>query len=306
LYRITLFSVSCGSFHSRLCQIHTSQMIIINKVKLTAECPTPYEESSGPITPFVKWAGGKRAILPILLKNLPAGFNNYFEPFVGGGALLFQLNRKNSTIRDINNELIQSYNAIKDNANKVMNILDVHFQKHTVDYYYKIRETVMENHYEIAARFIYLNKTCYNGLYRVNRNGKFNVPVGNYKTRPRLYERQNLLNMQKFLKETDIAVGNFTTITPTKGDFVYFDPPYHETFTSYTSSGFNESKQKELYNFCTELNKEKVKFMVSNSDTDFIKNIWGNFHIRKIIAPRYINSQADNRKNGKEVIITNY
>ena len=191
--------------------------------------------------PFLKWAGGKRALAPEIVKILPEQFNEYWEPFCGGGAVFFALDSRiqQAYLSDVNVELMLTYAMIRKNVEGVINQLEHHAKKHGGDYYKKIRK---EGHnyrspVKIAARFIYLNKTCYNGLYRVNKSGQFNVPMGSYKN-PTICDKNNLLAAAEVLQKAVLRTHTFEKITPSKDDFVYCDPPYDETYQGYTEKGF--------------------------------------------------------------------
>ncbi len=233
-------------------------------------------------------------------------YGTYFEPFIGGGALFFALAPKKSVICDKNSELITTYRIIQNDVENLMHILDQHQMHHNRDYYYEIRAL---NPDELspcarAARFIYLNKTCYNGLYRVNKNGEFNVPYGHRK-KVSLYDRDNLLRSHAALRHTMIQQADFSDINPQKGDFVYFDPPYFETFTQYTQEDFGPKEQERLCDFCHKLDKKGVHFILSNSNTPFIQELYQQFHIDIIEAPRYISCNGRQRGKIQEVIVYN-
>lgn len=264
--------------------------------------------------PFVKWVGGKRSIVSELVKRMPKDFNDYYEAFVGGGALFFEtvetINK--AYLSDKNLDLILCYAVIKKNPSKLIELLKKHKQKHNEEYYYKIRfQHELQDPIEIAARFIYLNKTCYNGLYRVNKKGEFNVPVGKY-ANPNIMDEENLNKCTAVLQKADIKHKDFTDIEAKKGDFVYFDPPYHPTtetsFTNYTHSDFTEKDQERLRDFIEVLHKRGVFVMLSNSDTQYIKELYKKsyFNIDIIEAPRYVNCKPTKRNVVKEVLITNY
>lgn len=257
--------------------------------------------------PFVKWVGGKRGIISKIINRLPNSFNQYFEPFVGGGALLFEMQPKKGFISDMNRELISAYQAIKNNPNEIMQELDKHKKLHSEDYYYKMREkNEHKTSSERVGRFIYLNKTCFNGIYRVNKYGKFNTPSGKYPAnKVALYNQENIERVHKVLQNITIKVQSFEHIKPQKGDFVYFDPPYHKKFTQYTDRDFRYEDQVELAEFTHHLTNKGVKVMVSNSDTELIRELYKDFNIKLIGAPRSVNCKADGRK-GKELLITNY
>ena len=263
--------------------------------------------------PFVKWVGGKRSIINEILPRIPTKINDYYEPFVGGGALFFEIhNMVNfSHLSDMNIDLVVSYNMIKENVDGLIEKLKIHATNHNEEYYYHIRsQQELSDPLENSARFIYLMKTCYNGLYRVNKSNEFNTPVGNYKN-PTICDEENLRNVAEVLKKADIKYQDFIKINPKKGDFVYFDPPYHPTsqdsFVKYVSSGFTERDQIRLRDFALELTKKGVNVMLSNSDADFINNIYKKgFKIAKISAPRIVNCKADKRQSVYETLITNY
>jgi len=274
--------------------------------------------------PFVKWAGGKRQLLPELLKFIPKKFNNYFEPFVGGGALFFELYNlgvlkdKKIFLSDINEELINSYKVIKNYPHELIEKLKEFKAKHTKEFYYQIRDLDRNENYKIldsitkAARFIYLNKTCFNGLYRVNKKGYFNVPIGSYKN-PQIVDEENILEVSKTLKNVVIKHCDYKEILryTKKNDFVYFDPPYYPlndtaNFTSYTQNNFLENEQIELFKTFETLSNKGICVLESNSDTDFIKNLYKNYKIEKVLANRPINSKTNKRGKITEVLIRNY
>ena len=265
--------------------------------------------------PFVKWAGGKRQIIKVLKENIPETFNRYIEPFVGGGALLFELLPSNAIINDINSELINTYLVIKDNVERLIESLKEH--KNNENYYYKIRDLNPSelSKIERASRFIYLNKTCFNGLYRENSKGKFNVPFGKYKN-PKILDEENLRAVSFYLCNNNIKIYNkdYKEICELakKGDFVYLDPPYYpinktSSFTKYTKYDFTEKDQIELSEVFKSLDKKGCFVMLSNSNTDFIKELYKDFYILEVEAGRYINCKGNLRKKRKlEVLIKNY
>ena len=266
--------------------------------------------------PIVKWAGGKRQLLADLRDNLPEDFNRYFEPFIGGGALFFSLQPDNAYISDVNEELVNLYHVIKTDIYELIDDLKRH--KNTKEYFYEIRSIDRNDKYskwtdvQKASRFIYLNRTCFNGLYRVNSKGEFNVPFGDY-SNPRIIDEINLLNCSNLLQNTEIKCADFSEILNhvEKGDFVYFDPPYmplNETssFTSYTKGGFGEDMQVKLKETCDELNNLGVYFMLSNSDTPIINKLYKDYNVKKVFASRAINSVASKRGKISEVLVRNY
>lgn len=263
--------------------------------------------------PFVKWVGGKRSLLAEIHKYLPQKFNNYFEPLAGGGALFFSLYKRSqrSTLVDTNLELVITYRAIQKDPEKLIEKLKEHASKHSEEYYYETRKREPKNPIDIAARFLYLNKTCFNGLYRVNQSGKFNAPIGDY-TNPNIIQEDNIFACHAALKHTSILLGDFTVIKPEKGDFVYFDPPYHPTsedsFTAYTKENFTEKDQVRLRDSIVQLHKQGVFIMLSNSKTKLIEDIYRAKYFKKHIvrAPRFVNCKPEDRGKVEEYLITNY
>lgn len=270
------------------------------------------------IPTFVKWAGGKKQLLEQYKSLFPAEFNRYFEPFVGGGAVAFHL-LKNHEIKevylsDINEELIDTLNVIKENVNELIVELKKLKNAHNKDNFYKIRakDPHKLSKVERASRFIYLNKTCFNGLYRVNSKGGFNVPIGSYKN-PSICSGEELREISKLLKNAKIEKAPFHEAIKNakKGDFVYFDPPYYplnktSSFTTYTKDNFLEKEQELLAQVFKELDKKGCKVMLSNSDTDFIKKLYDGYTIKPVQATRMINSDATKRGKITEIVITNY
>ena len=266
--------------------------------------------------PIVKWVGGKRQLMFELLKNMPKSYNRYFEPFIGGGALFFELQPENAYISDMNEELINLYSVVRDNVYELISDLNKH--EISKEYFLEIRNLDRTAEYknlsnvQHASRFIYLNRTCFNGLYRVNSQGQFNVPFGNYKN-PRIVDENNLLNCSELLKNTEIKCADFSEILTKvkKGDFVYFDPPYvplnvTSSFTSYTKDGFDMDMQFKLREVCDELDSMGVMFMLSNSDTKFVNELYSNYEIKKVFASRAVNANAEGRGKITEVLVRNY
>lgn len=275
--------------------------------------------------PFVKWIGGKRQLLSQFRKLglYPSGFNDaggrYFEPFVGGGAVFFELHPKNATISDLNSELIMAYKVVRDDVGRLIESLKKHV--YDKDYFLKMRamNPAEMSELDIASRFIYLNRTCFNGMYRVNSKGQFNVPFGRYKN-PVICDEDNLRAVSRALKDVKILNVDYkSAVSEAKaGDFVYFDPPYYpisstSSFTSYTKEGFAEKEQIELRDTFAELSDRGCYVMLSNSDVDFIRNIYGelngelkNVTITTVSAGRAINSKATARGKITELVITNY
>lgn len=270
--------------------------------------------------PFLKWAGGKRQLLPEIRKYVPQKYNTYYEAFVGAGAVLFDLQPKKAVINDINGELVNVYNVIKNNVEELIEDLKTH--KNESEYFYSIRDLDRQSVYKDlspvkkASRIIFLNKTCYNGLFRVNSHGQFNVPFGKYKN-PEIVNENVLRAVHTYLNENDVIILNedFSSAVSTakKGDFVYFDPPYDpvsdtSSFTGYSLDGFNREDQLRLRDLCVSLDSKGVKFLLSNSATDFIieKYEEKGFIIERVSATRNINSIATKRGKIDEVLVRNY
>ncbi|MBS9783804.1 DNA adenine methylase [Candidatus Gracilibacteria bacterium] len=269
--------------------------------------------------PFVKWVGGKRQLIKQFEKLFPEEFNNYFEPFLGGGAVFFNLQKKQSFLSDINEELINLYQIIQTKPQKLIEFLEE--QKISKERFLEIRAWDREEKWtkkydkiQRAGRFMYLNRTCFNGLYRVNSKGEFNVPFGKYKN-PDIVQKENILNASKLLNKTkaEIKLQSFEKVLEKakKGDFVYFDPPYDvltesANFTSYDKSGFGQDMQKKLAEVCRKLDKKGVKFMLSNHNTPFIREIYKGFTFEVVKARRNVNSKGSGRGEVEEVVVFNY
>lgn len=276
------------------------------------------------VKPFLKWAGGKRQLLPEILKYLPKniGKTTYFEPFLGGGALLFELQPKQAIVNDSNRELINCYRVIKDNVEELIEVLKVHKAKNSKEYFDYLRERDRLKQYnkfsdiQKAARIIYLNKTCYNGLFRVNSKGQFNVPFGSYKN-PNILDEAVLRGVNDYLNQKSVTFLNRDFAEAVKdakkGDFVYFDPPYDPvsntaSFTGYDISGFNQNEQRRLKQVVDELTEKGCNVMLSNSATDFILDLYKDhkYTIETVSATRSINSNALKRGKINEVLVLNY
>lgn len=272
------------------------------------------------IKPFVKWAGGKNGLINSLISFIPKNFNSYFEPFVGGGALFFYLknlnilNSKKIYLNDKNAELINAYKQIKINPNKLLEELEILKNNHSKEYFYKIRNLDRDfDFYSLsevfrAARFIYLNKTCFNGLCRYNSKGNFNTPMGSYKN-PKIYDKDLIFSVYEVLKNVSITNKDFEVVSlkAKKGDFIYFDPPYYpinktSSFVSYTDN-FSANEQIRLYKLFKMLDCEGIKVLQSNSNTDFIKELYKDFEIIEVISKRAINCKGDKRGKITELII---
>lgn len=273
------------------------------------------------LSPVLKWGGGKRQLLDEILPKIPE-YTRYYEPFIGGAAVLFGLKPENAVINDSNNELINVYLVIRDHPEELITQLKKHKENNSVDYYYKIREWDRdEREYgkrtdiERAARTLYLNRTCFNGLYRVNLNGYFNTPCGKYKN-PEIVFPDRIRAIHNYLlnNNVDIRCGDYKDALRyiRSGAFVYFDPPYmppengNETFTKYTVDGFGEEKQIELKVLCDKLHNMDVKFMLSNSYCAFIRDLYKDYNVNRISARRSISADGRKRTMIDEVLVTNY
>ena len=256
-------------------------------------------------TPFVKWAGGKRGLVPEIVKLLPE-FEDYWEPFVGGGAVFFALDSRirKAHLSDINLDLMLTYKMLLKRPEDVVSALREHERKHNARHYLHVRNKQHDQQDPVllAARFIYLNKTCYNGLYRVNKHGRFNVPIGRHK-KPLICDADNLMAVSQVLKKAELSVCSFDEIKPKAGDLVYCDPPYDGTFTGYTGAGFDDSDQKALRDACETWQGDGVKVIVSNSNTDLIRRLYEDFTLREVSMPRNINSNGDGRGKVTELLI---
>jgi len=273
--------------------------------------------------PFVKWAGGKRQLIPILNQNLPESFGTYYEPFLGGGALLFHIltdkNGQKCSISDLNSDLVLAYTTIRDRIDALITSLKNHeknYQKDSESYYYSIRESNPRSEIEKTSRLIFLNRTCFNGLYRVNSKGKFNVPLGKY-SNPNIVNEENIRAVSHILQSSRTAIKcrDFEAVLrdAKKGDLIYFDPPYQpvsatSNFTSYTTKDFTYDDLTRLAELCLKLDSRGCNVLLSNSDSQevadiFAKNPW---KITRISANRSINSNSKKRTGHFEFLIKNY
>ena len=276
---------------------------------------------SRPPRPFVKWAGGKGQLLQQLEQYFPESFQSYYEPFLGGGAVFFYVVQKRSRLSailsDINGELITAYRVVKNNVEELVCQLKKHkedYRENPKEYYYVVREQEPSDEVGKAARLIFLNRTCYNGLYRVNKRGKFNVPFGKYKN-PTVCDEENLITVSKVLRWSNakLVATDYkkATIEAGEGDFVYFDPPYQPisltaNFTSYTHEGFSTEDQERLGDWFRELDKRGCWLLLSNSNTKEIRKIYNKYRIHEVKALRAISCIGDRRKGHTELIISNH
>ncbi len=272
--------------------------------------------------PFLKWAGGKRGLIKQLFAKFPTEFNNYHEPFLGGGAVFFELysrgmlEGKKAYLSDINSELINTYQIVKNNPEKLITELVHYKNNHDKELYYKTRELDRSNNFktlpklERAARFIYLNKTCFNGLYRVNSKGYFNTPIGSYKN-PNIADKEVILNASKALQNAIISNQTFdkTLNDANQDDFIYLDPPYYPltettSFTAYDKNAFLDKEQEQLFDVFIGLHKKECVVIQSNSKTQFIEDLYRDYEQHHTVkANRNINSNANKRQRIEEWVI---
>lgn len=278
--------------------------------------------------PILKWVGGKSALLPEIVKRLPRKWKTYYEPFAGGAALFFHLEPERAVLGDMNENVINTYRSIVHARVVVETYLEVFAEEHNKRHYYRQRAVwnrsfwshtplpplpPIGNQWEVrAARFLYLNKTCFNGLWRENKRGKMNTPMGRYKN-PAFPTREQLESAQSALVHADLRVGPFwmTIHDVKKGDFVYFDPPYDPSsktasFTAYGRDAFGRDEQKKLAKVVDELGDKGVNVMVSNANTRYVRELYRGLDIRKVYRPGSINSDTSKRGKVAELLITNY
>ena len=271
------------------------------------------------VVPIVKWVGGKRQLLDEIIPRLPERITSYCEPFLGGGAVLFSIQPSKAIVNDLNADLIAVYEVIRDDVESLIDDLKKH--ENTSEYYYKIRDLDRDkaayqamSKVERASRLIYLNKTCFNGLFRVNSSGEFNSPFGHYKN-PNILNEPILRAVSKYFASSGITFFSedfsATLDRVGRGGFVYLDPPYDPvsdtaSFTGYNKGGFGRSEQIRLKQCCDNLTRRGIKFMLSNSATDFIKDLYREYNIDFVKANRVINADASKRGAIEEVLIRNY
>lgn len=270
------------------------------------------------VMPFLKWVGGKRQLMSEIEPLMPSKISTYYEPFIGGGAVFLNQQPKKAVINDYNAELINVYKVVRDNVDELIEDLAKH--KNESDYFYSIRMQDRQEGFDQlselkrASRVIYLNKTCFNGLYRVNSSGEFNTPFGRYKS-PNIVNETVLRAVSNYLNNNDVKLlsGDFENALKgiRKGAFVYLDPPYDpvsksSNFTGYIEGGFDSDQQERLRDVCIKLNDKGVNFLLSNSATPFIKDLYKDFEIIEVDAKRHINSVASKRGSVAEVLVRNY
>ena len=269
------------------------------------------------ISPILKWVGGKRQLLTEIIPMINKKCSTYIEPFVGGGAVFFELQPKKAIINDYNAELINVYEVVRDFPEEPINLLEDHNRENSEEYFYKLRaldrnvEYAEMSNIQRAARIIYLNKTCYNGLYRVNSAGQFNSPYGKYKN-PNIVNAATIRAMSRYLRNPNITIkqGDYRDALKgvRKGAFVYLDPPYmpissSASFTGYSENGFTYEQQVELKNECDKLKEKGISFVQSNSDCEEIRDLYKEYEYKKVQAKRSINSDANKRGEISEVLI---
>jgi DNA adenine methylase len=259
--------------------------------------------------PFVKWVGGKRQLLPAILKHVPSSYGTYHEPFVGGGAVFFHLRPKRGVLTDSNERLIRTYQGVRDDVETVMRLLRSY--PHERDFFERMRERDIDvcSDVEVAAWFIYLNRTGFNGLYRVNRSNRFNVPFGRYE-RPNICDAETLRACAHALARADLRVAGFEAVLDRakRGDFVYFDPPYiplsrSSSFTSYTSDGFDLDSQTRLREVAAALKRRGVGVLLSNSASPLVRELYAGFEMEEVDANRAVNSVGTGRGKIAELLI---
>jgi DNA adenine methylase len=283
---------------------------------MVAVAALPKQRRDKSSVPFLKWAGGKARLLPQFEGFFPNQIERYIEPFVGSAAVFFSIKERfgprKVILSDKNEELINCYLVVRNDVEGLIKKLKEHRRMHSKEYYYRVRSMHPRSALGRAARTIYLNKTCYNGLFRVNSKGEFNVPVGSYKN-PSIFDAENLRSVSRRLKGVDIRVRKFEAYLrlAKNGDFFYFDPPYHpisltSSFTSYTPAAFSEKDQRRLADVYRELDKKGCRLMLSNSDCDFIRELYEGFRLEQVRARRAINSNGNGRGEINELLVLNY
>ena len=292
----------------------------MNKINQSIELLQPEDRAFESLQPVVKWVGGKRQLLPDIRERLPKEYTTYYEPFIGGAAVLLDIMPQKAVINDFNDELINMYKVIRDDVEYLLELLEEHQEKNTSEYFYDVRAWDREPKYAEAhptvkaARLLFLNKTCFNGLYRVNQSGYFNSPYGRYKN-PNIKNEDKIMALHHYFNNADITfrTGDFEDAVKyiRKGAFVYFDPPYAplsptSNYTGYTAGGFGEKDQIRLRKLCDKLDAQGVKFLLSNSNVPFIQEQYKEYQIDIVGAKRAINSKGNKRGEVEEVLIRNY
>jgi len=290
----------------------------VNNLSIQGQSEVDYQDKA---QPFLKWAGGKRQLLPAIRAYLPAKYTEYYEPFIGAGAVLLALQPQNSTINDTNSELVNCYRVIKDRPQELLELCQQHQENNSKEYYYQLRQQDRQQGFqqrsmvERAARIIYLNKTCFNGLFRVNSRGQFNVPYGKYKN-PTIAAPLVIEAVSSYLNQARVNImhGDFeqAVATAKPGAFIYLDPPYHplsdtSSFTGYSLNGFGEAEQIRLKQLCDRLSDCGCQILASNSAAPFIKSLYDDqrYKVIEVQATRAINTVSSKRGKINEVLIYN-
>jgi DNA adenine methylase len=260
-----------------------------------------------PARPFVKWVGGKRSIIGELLVRLPEQYATYCEPFVGGGALFFAHRPQRAYLSDINARLVTTYRAVRDYRQALVSNLTAHRELHCREYYLQARRRLGQESDPamLGSLFIYLNKACFNGMYRVNRSGEFNVAMGSYRNLP-IADEKTLAACAMALRGVDINHHSYSEVPVDRGNFYYLDPPYHNAFNAYNADGFSDRDHEALADFCETLDRSGCWFMLSNSDTSLIQSLYARFNIESVMAGRALSCKGTQRSKVKELIVRNY
>lgn len=264
--------------------------------------------------PLLKWAGGKTSLIPQLRKHFPQNFERYVEPFLGGGAIFFSLFKdKKALINDLNSEITRFYEVVRDKPDDLMNCLDKLSNQYSESFYYELRQKKPRGKVQQAARTLFLNKTCFNGLYRQNARGEFNVPFGKRERAPTFYDQKNLLELSSVLKDVVLTNLDFEAVLEEAGggDFIYCDPPYEPisttaSFRNYTSSGFDEKDLRRLYEACNRAAQRGALVAVSNSDSPLVRRVFKKWRLVRVNCRRSINSKGLSRGPVKEILAKSY
>jgi len=254
--------------------------------------------------PFIKWAGGKGKLIPQYEPHFPPEFKRYFEPFLGGGAIFYHLADKASVLSDRNPELINCYRVVQNQIEDLLPLLQEYKERHGEEFFLEVRANKPSDRVQRAAWFIYLNKTAFNGLYRENNQGVFNVPSAKYKS-PAIFQEQVLRDASTALGQVSIQIAPYQWVEfeTLRGDFVYFDPPYDGTFSDYTSHGFDQSDHIRLRDLVKQIASKGVMVMISNSDTEFVRELYKGFEVHQTWRSGTMNSKGSDRGKKKELII---
>jgi DNA adenine methylase len=257
--------------------------------------------------PFVKWVGGKRSILRLLLERVPREYSSYHEPFLGGGAMFFAIRQKIATLSDVNRKLVLAYAAVRDDVDALIAALREHEKRHGKSHYLEARRRLRTETDPVAvgALLIYLNKTCFNGLYRVNKSGEFNVAMGEYESPP-IVDEETLQADSAALQGVELLCQGFDRIAPTPNAFYYLDPPYHGTYDGYDGTRFGDGEHRKLAELCRQIDEVGGYFMLSNSDTALVRSLYGGYVVETVSASRSVSRDARGRGRAKELLVRNY